>query len=207
MIGIKPGDWKKREVSSKALEQDIVAICGLMGWGECKKFYSWRKKGCLARGIEFWEASCINSASGQPSQYTKWVPSTIYRRQCLPKRNKTRSGTTGKSVYIQLFHMSFMLWVEYFFFKTAIDDTWGSYWGLLFLNWHLGEVICQFSLIFLLVLLYRNPYYHIHKQWSCLYSILIFTFSIYLIKKFSFVFLGPHLWHMEVPRLGVESEL
>ena len=22
-----------------------------------------------------------------------------------------------------------------------------------------------------------------------------------------FVFLGPHLWHMEVPRLGVESEL
>ena len=28
-------------------------------------------------------------------------------------------------------------------------------------------------------------------------------------KKFflSFVFLGPHLWHMEVPRLGVQSEL
>ena len=23
----------------------------------------------------------------------------------------------------------------------------------------------------------------------------------------SFVFLGPHLWHTEVPRLGVESEL
>ena len=22
-----------------------------------------------------------------------------------------------------------------------------------------------------------------------------------------FVFLGPHLWHMEVPRLGIESEL
>ena len=22
-----------------------------------------------------------------------------------------------------------------------------------------------------------------------------------------FVFLGPHLWHMDVPRLGVESEL
>ena len=22
-----------------------------------------------------------------------------------------------------------------------------------------------------------------------------------------FCFLGPHLWHMEVPRLGVESEL
>ena len=24
---------------------------------------------------------------------------------------------------------------------------------------------------------------------------------------FIFVFLGPHLWHMEVPRLGVKSEL
>ena len=24
---------------------------------------------------------------------------------------------------------------------------------------------------------------------------------------FFFVFLGPHPWHMEVPRLGVESEL
>ena len=24
---------------------------------------------------------------------------------------------------------------------------------------------------------------------------------------FCFVFLGPHLWHMKVPRLGVESEL
>ena len=24
---------------------------------------------------------------------------------------------------------------------------------------------------------------------------------------FVFVFLGPHLWHMEVPRLGVKSEL
>ena len=23
----------------------------------------------------------------------------------------------------------------------------------------------------------------------------------------SFFFLGPHLWHMEVPRLGVEAEL
>ena len=30
-----------------------------------------------------------------------------------------------------------------------------------------------------------------------------------MIKKFLFYFsfLGPHLWHMEVPRLGVKSEL
>ena len=26
-------------------------------------------------------------------------------------------------------------------------------------------------------------------------------------KTIFFVFLGPHPWHMEVPRLGVESEL
>ena len=28
-----------------------------------------------------------------------------------------------------------------------------------------------------------------------------------LCKVFFFFFLGPHLWYMEVPRLGVESEL
>ena len=35
--------------------------------------------------------------------------------------------------------------------------------------------------------------------------------KVYLINLFIylfclFVFLGPHLWHMEVPRLGVESK-
>ena len=29
-----------------------------------------------------------------------------------------------------------------------------------------------------------------------------------LMDEFSFyLFIGPHLWHMEVPRLGIESEL
>ena len=32
----------------------------------------------------------------------------------------------------------------------------------------------------------------------------VFLFYFYL---FIFGFLGPHLWHMEVPRLGVESKL
>ena len=32
-------------------------------------------------------------------------------------------------------------------------------------------------------------------------------FVLGLVGFFFFVFLGPHLWHMEVPRLGVESEL
>ena len=33
----------------------------------------------------------------------------------------------------------------------------------------------------------------------------ILNFSIFCV--FFFAFLGPHMWHMEVPRLGVESEL
>ena len=31
------------------------------------------------------------------------------------------------------------------------------------------------------------------------------NFKIFI--SFHFVFLGPHLWHMKVSRLGVESEL
>ena len=37
---------------------------------------------------------------------------------------------------------------------------------------------------------------------------LIFKFlSFFYIFLFRFAFLGPHLWHMEVPRLGVQLEL
>ena len=39
-----------------------------------------------------------------------------------------------------------------------------------------------------------------HIDISCLDS---FRYPLF----FFFFFLGPHLWHMEVPRLGVESEL
>ena len=35
----------------------------------------------------------------------------------------------------------------------------------------------------------------------------IFCFCPPLLTSFLFVFLGLHSWHMEVPRLGVESEL
>ena len=31
--------------------------------------------------------------------------------------------------------------------------------------------------------------------------------SVYFPINFLFFFFGPHLWHMEVPRLGAESEL
>ena len=33
------------------------------------------------------------------------------------------------------------------------------------------------------------------------------TMHLCVLYLFIFVFLGPHPWHMEVPRLGVESEL
>ena len=37
---------------------------------------------------------------------------------------------------------------------------------------------------------------------------ILFTVSFsFLFFFFFFIFLGPHLWHMEVPRLGVEQEL
>ena len=35
----------------------------------------------------------------------------------------------------------------------------------------------------------------------------LLRFVVYLFYSFILVFLGPHLWHMEVPRLGVQSEL
>ena len=31
--------------------------------------------------------------------------------------------------------------------------------------------------------------------------------DLFFINNFFFVFLGPYQWHMEVPRLGVQSEL
>ena len=42
---------------------------------------------------------------------------------------------------------------------------------------------------------------------SMFIHIFIFCSQVNLFFFFFFVFLGPHLWHMEVPRLGVESEL
>ena len=39
--------------------------------------------------------------------------------------------------------------------------------------------------------------------WAWEAVLLFFLFLFF----FVFVFLGPHLWHMEVPRLGVASEL
>ena len=35
----------------------------------------------------------------------------------------------------------------------------------------------------------------------------LFWFRLFVYYLFSFVFLGPHPWHMDVPSLGVQSEL
>ena len=53
---------------------------------------------------------------------------------------------------------------------------------------------------------------HIRMRWQEVneFSILIqgLSFGVcLLVCLVVFVFLGPYLWHMEVPRLGVESEL
>ena len=60
-----------------------------------------------------------------------------------------------------------------------------------------------------------NPY--LHSNLSCCSEIpnplcysgnsLIIYLFIYLFIYFIFVFLGPYPWHMEIARLGVESEL
>ena len=47
------------------------------------------------------------------------------------------------------------------------------------------------------------------EQWKSVKEIQLYEVTlIYLnIYTYFFVFLGPHLWHMEVPRLGVKTKL
>ena len=57
----------------------------------------------------------------------------------------------------------------------------------------------------------RLPAYHLQGFYLCShrgawYTGLNCTWNFNLFFFF-FFFLGPYLWHMEVPRLGVESEL
>ena len=42
---------------------------------------------------------------------------------------------------------------------------------------------------------------------SCLFFLFAFCFGAGFLFFFFLVFFGPHPWHMEVPGLGVESEL
>ena len=43
--------------------------------------------------------------------------------------------------------------------------------------------------------------------WTAGCFVFILSTFLYFLFFFFFIFLGPHLWYMEVPRLGVESEL
>ena len=45
----------------------------------------------------------------------------------------------------------------------------------------------------------HQPLSHDGNSWVCFWLWFFWSFCLFL--------LGPHLWHMEVPRLGVESEL
>ena len=44
-------------------------------------------------------------------------------------------------------------------------------------------------------------------MFPCFHSVAQYRKGIFFFFFFFFVFLGPHLWHMEVPRPGVKSEL
>ena len=61
---------------------------------------------------------------------------------------------------------------------------------------------------FLSVFLLNNP---VHSTKTLLNNLqgswIIFSFFFCLFCLFCFVFLGPHLWPMEIPRPGVQSEL
>ena len=61
--------------------------------------------------------------------------------------------------------------------------------------------------IYIHTYIYAHIYTHIY---ICTY-IYIYKYQkvvvFYFLRHLFFCFLGPHLWHMEVPRLGVKSEL
>ena len=63
------------------------------------------------------------------------------------------------------------------------------------------SLICAFIIIFLLMLDLICFSFLRFLCWKNLMVVIGFTSS------FLFCFLGPHLWHMEGPRLGVKSEL
>ena len=45
------------------------------------------------------------------------------------------------------------------------------------------------------------------KFYKYMLKLMVKSQKSFLLFLFVFIFLGPHLWHMEVPRLGVKLEL
>ena len=58
--------------------------------------------------------------------------------------------------------------------------------------------VCSYHFLQAVLLRYNFACRTIHLS----YNLVIIYLFIYLL-----VFLGPHSWHMEVPKLGVQSEL
>ena len=64
-----------------------------------------------------------------------------------------------------------------------------------------------------LVLHHSNLCLHLHMAFSPDLFVLcpnvppLLLFLFFFVSFFFFFFLGPHLWHMEVPRLGAKSEI
>ena len=55
--------------------------------------------------------------------------------------------------------------------------------------------------------LYSIPFFYILILYICLVYLFFIWKSVFSLFLLYFFFLGTHLWHMEVPELGVELEL
>ena len=59
-----------------------------------------------------------------------------------------------------------------------------------------------------------DPYIHTHTHNVCICTYIhtyvplsLYMYMCIYVFPFLFCFLGPHLWHMDIPRLGVKLEL
>ena len=94
--------------------------------------------------------------------------------------------------------MSFSIILVSFLFEVCmfIGDSWEL---ILHYLWILSSLLSPFTFnIIADMVKYKS---------SSLFSFLLISSDLKLIPFFLFFFLGLHSWHMEVPRLGVESEL
>ena len=95
--------------------------------------------------------------------------------------------------------------------RTGFGGRWEYCTVTYFLEWRLHQVVNIFHLVGVLVLQKSSKI----SLWTfleeetkpCPKAVLLFLFLFLFLFFFLLYFLGSHLWHMEVPRLGVTSEL
>ena len=90
--------------------------------------------------------------------------------------------------------MLFAVEVEFSFFRFTIDIKGSSIYSNII---KLNKIVLHVILVFIIAVYYPNRNF---TEFRCFFSFFFFFFL-------SFVFFGPHPWHVEVPRLAVESEL